>query len=484
MAAYTIVKSDGNVLCVIPEGQINTANSSLALPGKNYSAYGLPVDTDLVHLAENFADSTPPPAAIRGQIWFDTGNATMKYTPINYPPTVNDWVSFAVISNSANVTFGNVVATGTISGNNLNASNNITAGGNITAVGNVSAANFNTAGNASIGGNLTAGNANLGNLATANWFNGGNFSGSFLWPGGAGTDTQVIFNDGGTLSSNAGLTFNKTTQTLTASNLTVSGNLTYINTETLTVEDPIINLGGGPNGAAPITSDGKDRGSQLQYYNTTGSVAANAFMGWDSSAAEFIFISNVVWSTPGEVVNVGASTLGNLRLGNINATSVTLPSGSPVTITDLTTGAPTTQGNITGNWVLTPGSRMQATYADLAERHAADAKYAEGTVVKIGGEKEVTQTTSKNDVTEVLGVVSTSYAYLMNADAGSDETHPAVAYVGRVPVRVVGAINKGDKVTTSSTPGCATVSMSGQGFGWAIESNDSQDEKLVLCIIR
>ena len=36
----------------------------------------------------------------------------------------------------------------------------------------------------------------------------------------------------------------------------------------MTVEDPIINLGGGANGAAPTTNDGKDRGTELQYYTS------------------------------------------------------------------------------------------------------------------------------------------------------------------------------------------------------------------------
>lgn len=71
----------------------------------------------------------------------------------------------------------------------------------------------------------------------------------------------------------------------------------------------------------------------------------------------------------------------------------------------------------------------------------------------------------------------------MNATAGSDDTHPAVCAVGRIPVRVVGPIGKGQKVTTAAN-GCATASFSGQGFGWALETNTAAEEKLVLCVIK
>jgi hypothetical protein len=100
-----------------------------------------------------------------------------------------------------------------------------------------------------------------------------------------------------------------------------------------------------------------------------------------------------------------------------------------------------------------------AFYADLAERYAADAAYDEGTVLVIGGEKEVTVTTQFAD-TRVAGVVSKNPAYLMNKDAGNNETHPAIALKGRVPCKVVGYVKKGDLIVTSSTPGYGTAAAS------------------------
>ena len=103
---------------------------------------------------------------------------------------------------------------------------------------------------------------------------------------------------------------------------------------------------------------------------------------------------------------------------------------------------------ITGTWTLDTGARFQATYADLAERFEADEFYDTGTVVELGGSAEVTSV--KDDLSsKVFGVVSTSAAYLMNSQAGTDKTHPAIAVSGRVPVKVKGKVKKGDRLVSA-----------------------------------
>jgi hypothetical protein len=151
--------------------------------------------------------------------------------------------------------------------------------------------------------------------------------------------------------------------------------------------------------------------------------------------------------------------------------------------TTLTTGANTTPGNITGNWTLTAGSRLQATYADLAERYEIDQPQSVGTVVQVGGGNEITVANEMHDAHSVLGVISESYAFLMNAEAGSDVSHPAVALIGRVRVRVVEPIEKGDRITTAGN-GVAKKAINTSSFGVALETNLSEEEKLVLCVIK
>ena len=76
--AYTIVKSDGTVLTTIADGTINTTSTTLGLPGRNYAGYGQSLDTNFVHVVENFADTTTPANPLRGQLWYDTSDTTLK----------------------------------------------------------------------------------------------------------------------------------------------------------------------------------------------------------------------------------------------------------------------------------------------------------------------------------------------------------------------------------------------------------------------
>jgi hypothetical protein len=78
-----------------------------------------------------------------------------------------------------------------------------------------------------------------------------------------------------------------------------------------------------------------------------------------------------------------------------------------------------------------------------------------------GGNKELTLA-SVHATTAVAGIVSTNPAYMMNKDAGSDETHPYIALKGRVPCKIIGPIRKGELVVASGLkPGYATARQLG-----------------------
>jgi len=107
-----------------------------------------------------------------------------------------------------------------------------------------------------------------------------------------------------------------------------------------------------------------------------------------------------------------------------------------------------------------------ALYADVAERFAADELLEPGTVVELGGAKEITRSTE--DLSEnVFGVISTRPAYTMNGGAGDDDTHPAVAMTGRVPVKCVGTIRKGDRLV-SAGEGVARAAQSGEATAFNV----------------
>jgi|13_taG_2_1085334.scaffolds.fasta_scaffold02671_6 hypothetical protein len=135
------------------------------------------------------------------------------------------------------------------------------------------------------------------------------------------------------------------------------------------------------------------------------------------------------------------------------------------------------------------GTATEAEYADLAELYTSDAEYDAGTVVKIGGEAEVTQTTIEY-CPEVFGIVSSNPAYLMNS--GAEGTTVPVALEGRVPCKVLGEIKKGQRLIASDTPGVARAVTDYEkeaGMDWfrvvgrALENKDTLGVGLVEVVV-
>ncbi|CAB4125998.1 hypothetical protein UFOVP181_240 [uncultured Caudovirales phage] len=140
--------------------------------------------------------------------------------------------------------------------------------------------------------------------------------------------------------------------------------------------------------------------------------------------------------------------------------------------TTLTTGADATGGTIQGTWSLTGASKLQATYADIAEFYEGDKEYEPGTVLVFGGDKEVTTTDAMND-TRSAGVVTTNPAYVMNQEQTGIKV--CIALAGRVPCKVIGRVKKGDLLTTSATIGYAMKANDpklGAIIGKALEDKD------------
>jgi len=104
------------------------------------------------------------------------------------------------------------------------------------------------------------------------------------------------------------------------------------------------------------------------------------------------------------------------------------------------------------------GVANTAKYADLAENYKADKFYDPGHVLIFGGEEEVTETNQIGSH-KVAGVVSTNPAYLMNAELDGEHI-VSLALLGRVPCKVIGSVEKGDLITTSSVAGHGIVNNS------------------------
>ena len=123
------------------------------------------------------------------------------------------------------------------------------------------------------------------------------------------------------------------------------------------------------------------------------------------------------------------------------------------------------------------GTATTALYADLAERYQSDQIYSIGTLIKFGGEKDITIADDKCN-----GVISENPGFIL--DNGLEESQP-IALVGKTPIRIIGKVNKFDNITLSENPGIGRVAREGEVvIAKALESSEIEEEKLILCITK
>ena len=79
-----------------------------------------------------------------------------------------------------------------------------------------------------------------------------------------------------------------------------------------------------------------------------------------------------------------------------------------------------------------------------------------------------------------IGVVSTDPAYMMNSEADGQY----IGLKGRLPVRIVGVVSKGDKVYVDNNGNASTNINGGSLVGIALESSTLEDQKLIECVLK
>jgi hypothetical protein len=402
--SYTINLTNGTLFATIPDGTINTA-SSMTLVGKNYAGYGQFLDTNYIHLLENSSDATPPGAPLTGQLWWDSGNGLLKV----YNGTTFKTISAATSSSTA--PSSNV--TGDLWYDSTNAQLNVWTGSAWLLVGPQFTAGTGTTG--AIVATITD------NTAVSH------------------VVIELYVNDSivGIVSKDA---------TFTPA-VTIPG---------FTTVRPGITL-------ATIV------GSQVPLFQgtatsalTVGGFNANAFMRTDANTSTTGTLA--VLNNTG--LTVGTNSDFNVGVTGTNVTVKNNTSGGNISFGVNIAGVPTTAMTIYGANGTISGNQINANYADVAERFAADAEYESGTVVELGGSAEITRVS--HDLSEkVFGVISTRAAYLMNSSAGTNVTHPPVAMTGRVPVKVVGSVAKGDRLVSAGN-GQARAAQAGEATAFNV----------------
>jgi hypothetical protein len=341
--------------------------------------------------------------------------------------------------------------------------------------------------------------------------------------GDSDSSNYVGFKSPGTVASNLIFTLPSADGTSGQALVTdASGNLSFaaagatISADTSTNTDFLLYFASSTSGA--LTAVKQDSG--LTYNPSTGSLTSATFIGaltGNASGSAATLATARAIALSGDVVGtanfdgsagisisttiqansvaLGTDTTGNyVATGAVSGTGLSGSSsseGGTFTVTSNATSANTASTIVArdGSGDFSAGvitaTATNARYADLAERYTADADYEPGTVVELGGEQEVTQTTRPISVA-IAGIVSTDPAYLMNADLTDGIS---VALIGRIPCKVIGTIHKGDILVSSLTPGHAEAHRdihsppAGSVIGKAIESKSNDGSGVIEVLV-
>lgn len=496
--AYTITRTNGAQVAVVADGTID-ATLDLKLIGKNYAGYGGVQNENFVYLLENFASNNPPPRAISGQIWFDSSASKLKFY---------DGVKFRTTGGAEiSATAPTGLTVGDFWFDTTNKQLYAWDGAAYTLIGPQGVAGSQTVTQMrSVSLLDTSGNPHaviqaINDDVTIFTISTENFTLNAVNPiDGFGTIHQGV-----TLCYTNDDSVNKLGQTQTghrfwgtATNSERLGGLTassFIQTTNATFSNPVqfSHAGftvGNPQALLRIFNESEttptiqnQQGKDIVFKTTVSGVATTSnikFSGRTDTTFVDILPSTTLVSNIGSLDfkfnNVHADkfkgTADRADLLSVNGNYRSASTDSSIN----TIAARDSNGYI--NAVVFQGVATSANYADLAEKYLADAEYETGTVVMVGGEKEVT---AAQVGFRALGAVSANPAYMMNSEL---EGGTYIALKGRVPVKVAGSVIKGQRLVAGAD-GTAQAAMGNTSdvFAIALETSNDPSVKLIECVI-
>jgi hypothetical protein len=538
--AYKINNTFGTLLVTLPDGTIDVATTDLTLIGKGYAGFGEKLNENLVKLLENFNNTTAPSNKVQGQLWYDkTNNQINVYTGSKFKPVGSTTNSASAPTNAVlgDMWFDTTntqlyVYTGsawTLIGPTTVAGSGVTQVitetpedntgvkrsilklvANDAVVGVVSSIAFTPSSTETLGAALISGgfstvaqgiqlstsvaSAKFRGTATDSDSLGGVAAANYLRSDSADTTTgrlTVQTDDGIRLGAGNDITMSmssddftiaQTTQDkdiiftvndggittealrikgstgriehLRVGDLTVDGTNTIINTSTLSVEDNIIELNRNISSNAGMPNF---TGLKVNRGETSSATEQNLYWVWDETFADD----------------------GSTTYGNAGGAWTAFKSAA----TDTEMEAPTLV-DIRSNIVHAMSTSAQ--YADLAERYEADCDTEVGDVVILGGDAEITKCNDELS-SAVFGVISESPAFLMNAQAGNNDSHPMVALKGRVMVKLQGTGRAGDRVVSAGNGEARVADLEEctafNTLGRLIKDKYNKETALTECVI-
>ena len=490
--AYQIDRYNNTLLTVVEDGTVDQT-TDLKFIGKNYAGYGEIQNENFLYLLENFAGANQPARPISGQVWFDTAGSKLKfYDGSKWRTTGGAEIGSAEPTGLAVGDFwwdaGNdqlYVYNGTnfVLIGPQNAGEGVTQMQSVEVLDDVSGVSgiIEATIEDEVVMVISPREFTLSDATPINGFDrikkGITLVNTKLDTSGV-TSTPHYF--WGTASNSLKLGGRDASEYV----LTAAGENTVFNS---VVEFPDEGLFVGnsqdfqflvENGTEGVIQNitGNNSVIKLKATNATGGITTVATISATglTPAVDNTFTlgsASLRWGTIYATNFTGlaekASALvvnGNARAGDVSA------SNNSVAVRDAT-------GNIAAN--LFQGTATQARYADLAEKYTTAEEYPVGTVMAVCSHEDH-ETEAANPSSIAIGVISHAPAYLMNSECDGQ----AIGLKGRVPVRVVGPVRKGQAVYCGDN-GTANTTLNGCCLvGVALETNESDEEKLVECVLK
>lgn len=531
---YQINLYNGTPLVTVEDGTTSNKSTTLTLVGKNYAGYGEIQNENFVYLLENFSGTNSPPSPLKGQIWFDSNNKKLKFWDATSwrttggaevgPTQPDNWTTGDFWFNTATKQLYSWSGSEAILIGPQGVANALQT--NFESVSLIGLDGPHPVVEAVIGGEVIAifssesftldPNSNP-NLPKFNYIN----SGITLVDSTLGT-TTTDFRFWGTASDSDKLAGLSASSYVTAANAVFTGLAAFQVDAGLSVgghDDLLIYL--DSNAVPTIKNKTSEKisfqvtvgGTPKEPLRIQGTTGVTGVVPGETNTYN-LGTSDLKWKAIyGKSINAEDLTVGDLTVsGSISGTAgkadKLLYSGakdstlSHAPLTDKYVSAD--DGgiggvNVVGNTIVVRNydgsfganvvyaTATQARYADLAEKYEADKEYDVGTVVVFGGDKEITVTDVLGDH-RVAGVISENPAFLMN-DSEETKSFSSVALRGKVPVKVIGQVTKGDILVTSNEKGYAISAGNGDSISAAsilaraLENKDDNNLGVVIAVI-
>ena len=526
--AYQIDRYNNTLLTTVEDGTVDQT-TDLKFIGKNYAGYGEIQNENMLFLLENFSGTVAPPRALTGQIWYDSASTKLKFYDGNTWKASGGALSAATSPTAATV--------GDFWWDNANEQLYVYNGTTFTLIGPQNAGEGLTQmqstdllGQNAVNNNIIAttindvviavsSNAESFDIDATNTIPGFskinkgitlvNTPSTGQYPGvttsehrfhGTATAAEkiVIYNGNGTIN-----------RVINAADLVVSSAGVESNFTSVTNFKNAAGINVGENSELNLKYDAASNSGIIHNTNGTNSkilLKTTSAVGTSTTIADInilgiipedtrpaaaegqprplyvpkfdIGTADLRWKTVyANNFNGLASIASSLLLGTYDPTNPLANAKYPSTsATPNSVAVRDSDGNLVAN--LFKGIATAARYADLAEKYTTAEELAPGTAVAVCAHEdyEVEPASASNFC---IGVVSTNPAVMMNSEAEGQY----IGLKGRLPVRVKGAVKKGQAVYALADGVCTTLATSAL-VGVALESNSDEGEKLVECVLK